>query len=393
MNDNFKVPTIGPPINVAKPAVPSNKNQSLQTPTTNPSPSTEPDAPPPPPKQQQPTAPSNRSKIIHPKCTYVEPKWSATPSDNDVYSIEMLKNGTIVERVADLQHKSHWLIGKLPANHIVMAHPTISRYHAVLQYRPDIPAAAPATDSTTEDDEGNKGEAVERRPTIEAGWYLYDLGSTHGSFVNKNRIPARTYVRCRVGYMLQFGASTRRLILQGPDSDAEPESEMTITEMREEKHRKVLAAIEERRLADVAKEAEGVSWGMSEDADEETDLSVNPFASTNNEELFLDDPKKTLRGYFEREGHDLEYKVDEMSAGSFVCRIELPIHDAFGRPIVAELSHKGKKKDCVHQAALEACRIIDRHGLLRQANHGWCRRGLLICFYLYIVFFSRTPKA
>lgn len=155
-----------------------------------------------------------------PKCPYIEPKWSQKPSIDHKYSVEILKNGIIVETVQDLQLKPYWVLGKLPENDIVMAHPTISRFHAVFQYRPEIRSASKKNDSDSDDDDddGNKGETSEdsksNKPQIEKGWYLYDLNSTHGCFVNKMKIPPKTYVRVRVGYMLKFGGSTRTYILQ-----------------------------------------------------------------------------------------------------------------------------------------------------------------------------------
>lgn len=314
MDTEFKVPTIEPKLKIA-PKIDKNplvdvceRKETQETVLVTPI--------------EEVTSAKVESDVVKilPKCPYVVPEWSKPPDPSLIYGFEVLKGGQIVERVENLQNQGYWTIGKFQTNHIVMAHPTISRYHAVLQYRSN-------TNDDNDDTSNSSKDTTIQKPKVDKGWYLYDLNSTHGTFVNKMKVPPKTYVRIRVGYMLKFGASTRNYIFQGPDFDEDAESELTITEMKEIKRKKLqeqqekLQEEEKRREEEQKrKDEEGVSWGMSEDADEETDLSHNPYASTNNEELFLQDPKKTLRGFFEREGLDLEYKVDELSAGNYICR-------------------------------------------------------------------------
>lgn len=78
-------------------------------------------------------------------------------------------------RMIPLDQRSFYSFGRLENCHVVMAHPTISRYHAILQFRP-----------TFSDTDENKG------------FYLFDLGSTHGTFLNKERIRPKTYVKLQV---------------------------------------------------------------------------------------------------------------------------------------------------------------------------------------------------
>lgn len=349
MEDNFKVPNLDilkkpaqkseKPIQKAEESeIPEAQDDSKEKPVAQPAP--------------QPVIPS----------PYRVPKWSQKPDTTDEYSFEILKNGTIIENIKNLDSKPYWIFGRLPTSDIVSQHPTTSRFHCVLQWRPKL------------EDEVSDEEDKTDKP--EKGWYLFDLDSTHGTFLNKNRIRPNIYVRVHVGHMIKLGNSTRSYIFCGPDEDTEEESPLTVTEIKEERMRRekeksekeLQEKLEKERL-EKEKEAQGVDWGMGEDAEEESDLSVNPFATTANEELFLDDPKKTLRGFFEREGYDLDYKCEEMSPGTFVCRVELPLDDEYGKPYVAEVVYKGKKKECVVQCALEACRILDRNGVLRQATH------------------------
>ena len=182
------------------------------------------------------------------------------------------------------------MVGRLPECDISLAHPTISRYHAVIQYR-------------KEKSHGNQ-----------KGMYVYDLGSTHGTFWNGHRIRPNVYTRVQGGHIIKFGCSQRKLILQAPEYDQEEESKASITELKEQRR---LELMEKER-----EESEGIDWGMGEDADEDTDLTENPFAQSNNEDLFLSDPKKTLRGWFDREGLDLQYETEDKGIGRFLCWVK-----------------------------------------------------------------------
>ncbi|KAG5456268.1 MAG: hypothetical protein BJ554DRAFT_4037, partial [Olpidium bornovanus] len=97
---------------------------------------------------------------------------------------------------------SRWPLGRLPMCDLPMEHPvsavatwplpaafarrSISRYHAVLQFFADGTA------------------------------HIYDLGSAHGTKLNKRPIAPRSYQRLRIGDQLRFGESTRSYCFTGP---------------------------------------------------------------------------------------------------------------------------------------------------------------------------------
>ncbi|PKI75563.1 hypothetical protein CRG98_003964 [Punica granatum] len=131
------------------------------------------------------------------------------------------------------------MFGRVDLCDFVLEHPTISRFHAVLQFNVD-------------------GEA-----------YLYDLGSTHGTFVNKNQVKKKVYVDLHVGDVIRFGQSSRLYIFQGPADLMPPESDLKVIKEAklQEKLRDREASLQ--RARDEAYLADGISWGMGEDAVEE----------------------------------------------------------------------------------------------------------------------------
>ncbi|RLW06849.1 hypothetical protein DV515_00003974 [Chloebia gouldiae] len=290
---------------------------------------------------------------------YEEPPWGSRPPAAAGYGLEVLKGGVALGSVR-LEDSGWFLVGRLPGCAVSLEHPSVSRHHAVLQYR---------------------GAGCSPGGADAAGFYVYDLGSTHGTFLNKARVPPRTYCRVRVGHGLRFGGSSRLFLLQGPKEDQESESELTVTELKALRKQQQ-AKLEKTMLGEDSDEEDekeernersqnsdmSCSWGMGEDA-EEDEVEENPIAvdfQDVQDAFYMKDPRKALQGFFDREGEELEYEYDDRGHNSWLCRIKLPVDDASGKQLVAEVLHSGKKKEAMIQCALEACRLLDARGVLRQ---------------------------
>jgi len=133
-------------------------------------------------------SPAEQLKDSEAVIPYKEPPWGGITDKS--YYFEVIKNGAVAERV-ELTSKSYYVFGRLPSCDHSMDHPSLSRYHAIIQ------------NCAKTNSEGH-----------DLGWYLYDLDSTHGTWINKSKVTPRVYHRLRVGYVVKFGGSTRLYILQ-----------------------------------------------------------------------------------------------------------------------------------------------------------------------------------
>ncbi|CAI9752773.1 unnamed protein product [Fraxinus pennsylvanica] len=173
---------------------------------------------------------------------YTIPEWSGAPCHN--FFIEVLKDGSIINQL-EIDKKGAYMFGRVDLCDFMLEHPTISRFHAVVQFKSN------------------------------GGAYLYDLGSTHGTFINKNQVKKRVYVDLHVGDVIRFGQSSRLYIFQGPSDLMPPEADLK--RVRNAKIQQDMKDMEESLLrAKVeASLADGVSWGMREDAIEENEDEVD----------------------------------------------------------------------------------------------------------------------
>ena len=97
--------------------------------------------------------PSERERVPPLLSNYAVPSWSALPRHD--FHLEVLKSGTIIDDIP--LTAAHATVGRHPLVELPMENPSVSRQHAVFQFSED------------------------------GGCYLFDLGSVHGTFVNKER--------------------------------------------------------------------------------------------------------------------------------------------------------------------------------------------------------------
>eukprot|EP00899_Mesostigma_viride_P010022 jgi/Mesvir1/19020/Mv12788-RA.1 len=156
---------------------------------------------------------------------------------------------------------------------------------------------------------GPEGDGVGSASGSSCGVYVYDLGSTHGTFVNKRRVKPNVHVPLQVGDMLKFGLSTRSYILQGPP-ELMPEEGLSRTE------RQALRKLEAEEAARVRQQqllvaqqnaaaASGASWGFGEDAIQEEDEDED-------EEVTWENFKGTLTEKQQKHAEKLRNKQQKM---------------------------------------------------------------------------------
>jgi pSer/pThr/pTyr-binding forkhead associated (FHA) protein len=228
--------------------------------------------------------------IRHKNLQYNIPESSAIPPIE--YTLEVLRNGSIIDYIS-LSHRPYTVFGRSPDSDVVLEHPTISRYHAIIQYKSEFEHGQPA------------------------GLYLYDCGSTHGTFINKKCLEPKVYVRIKIGYIIKFGQSTRLYLVQG-DSSAEADNinsstgdDVTHEQMKEfhAKRAKMLAAVRAKR--EIAANEAGntnteIDWGMGPEVEEPNTTVVS--TSVREEELIRNEEENKKRTATDDLKNRLEYK-------------------------------------------------------------------------------------
>ncbi|RLN93112.1 hypothetical protein BBJ28_00011493 [Nothophytophthora sp. Chile5] len=215
---------------------------------------------------------------------YEPPEWGLAGRNAFGISLEVVKRGVLVETLALALSpaKSCVVAGRMaPLCDLELAHPSISRVHAALQF------------------------------DAHGALFLCDLHSTHGCFVNKKRVASDEFVRLHIGDVLGFGESSRLYAVCGPPELLPAEYESSNLSRFRDKAEKKRAVREEQKM----ERDRGASWGFGEDAEEEEKEEEEEEADSDEEDAAAG--KEELPDYLRN------LKEDEQPYKSSVSQSEL----------------------------------------------------------------------
>uniref|UniRef100_A0A6A7G6Y3 Peptidyl-prolyl cis-trans isomerase n=1 Tax=Hirondellea gigas TaxID=1518452 RepID=A0A6A7G6Y3_9CRUS len=120
---------------------------------------------------------------------YQPPSWACEPSLRSC-CLKVTKNGSVIDKVRDVSQQICTVFGRnVKLCDVILQHPSISRQHASILH-------------------GSSGNM-----------YIIDLGSSHGTFINKKRLDAKRRQVLRDHDKIRFGASTRTYVVVLKDDD------------------------------------------------------------------------------------------------------------------------------------------------------------------------------
>ncbi|KAJ3338333.1 Kanadaptin [Gonapodya sp. JEL0774] len=208
--------------------------------------------------------------------------------------------------------------------------------------------------------------------------HVYDLGTAHGTRVNKTTLPPHTHHRLHPGDHLRLGASTRTLVVSGgpppersrgatgdgDDEDGEDGEDATV--------RGAPRAAVPVATPTQAEDLHTVTWGFGEDAQDEdggveADGGVDEVVEVDEGMFYFKDPKKAIRHWLSNRGYDLDYTFSETGSGQshlYIATLDLPISDPTSGAPISGTGQARRKRDAEVECALDACKKLDRRGLL-----------------------------
>jgi pSer/pThr/pTyr-binding forkhead associated (FHA) protein len=198
--------------------------------------------------------------------SYEEPDWAVQPLAESSWMLTEIKSGVETAK-HELYTRSTTIIGRaVDMVHIPLHHESISRQHARISF-------------------DSMGQP-----------WLRDLQSSHGSFVNKKKLPRESIgkiesnslhkgtrgIKLFVGDILTFGASTRYFSLAGEDfTNQQVKLKLPIQQNDTSSPEKSLQ--NSNNTSKKKEEDEGVSWGMSMTDDDDADSDNDNYVNNNGE--------------------------------------------------------------------------------------------------------------